>query len=178
MLAGLNAAPEFLDLFLARNRFLPSRGPSRTFGSFEGPVCQRRQIKKCNIRKIQQTPLCPRILCRTPIFWGCPFAVIFSSNIPWNFYVQGWKMTPQAYVFMGQIQLAENDFAIFRFFSVFSPAKHRPELRIGHHADLELPDKFFGASESQRAEKIVKTKFFKTFAKIFARVRTELPTCC
>ena len=114
VLAGLNAAPEFLDLFLARNRFLPSRGPSRTFGSFEGPVCQRRQIKKCTIRKTQQTPLCPRILCRTPIFWGCPFSVIFSSNIPWNFYVQGWKMTPQAYVFMGQIQLAENDFAIFR----------------------------------------------------------------
>ena len=106
--------PNFWICFLARNRFLPSRGPSRTFGSFEGPVCQRRQIKKCTIRKTQQTPLCPRILCRTPIFWGCPFSVIFSSNIPWNFYVQGWKMTPQAYVFMGQIQLAENDFAIFR----------------------------------------------------------------
>ncbi len=58
----------------------------------------------------------------------------------------------------------------FRFFGVFSLAKRRTELRIGHHADLELPDIFFGASEPPRAEKIAKQKFLlRNLSKIFAK---------
>ena len=73
-------------------------------------------------------------------------------------------------------KLAKNtDIFRFRFFGVFSLAKRRTELRIGHHADLELPDIFFGASEPPRADKIAKQKFLlrnlsKKIAKFFAIV--------